>query len=199
MTTGPAIDAYPVEVVRRIADQCERFRSELEGAARSEGVPARLVATIGWCETRLTPGSHNSIAYSMFGLMPATASNLAGRTVSIEELSTDHALSARLCARYLARAAKTLGLDVSSGESVPLLASAYNAGYGTGKLHDGPNRFRLRFDPGTDGGYLPRSIRTWNAIGSQTFDRMLSPRTMILLAGAVSVGVGTLFALLSGR
>lgn len=150
-----------------LRDRISRLAPLIRSAARAEGTRARMLAAIGWSETRLQNLGANSVGASgMFGILPSTATWLAGRTVTASELAADPELSARLAARYLVRAAKATGYDAKNPMHLPILASAYNAGYGSGRIrrsHSTP--YRMVYDAGADGGYLPRVMRAYNEAG----------------------------------
>ncbi len=163
-------------------------------AAEKTGAPARLIAAIGWSETRLQNHLSSSCCYGAFGMMPSTASHLLGREVTATDLHSSFALGALVCGLYLADAAERMGLDVSDPLSIPFLASCYNAGCGKLPHESTTTPTRLRYDPGVDGGYLPRVCRSWNGLAGVGLEGGLPDKVPIGLAVWVLV---TLFLLAS--
>lgn len=152
---------------RILLSRLEAKKSWIARAARREGVSPRIVAAIGWSETRLQNlGSNEVGAGGMFGMLASTATAMAGRTTTIDDLVRDPEFAARLCARLLRKQGERVGYPASDATNLPILASCYNAGCGTGKVRRSDTTpFRMVYDRGTDGGYLPRVMRAYNAIG----------------------------------
>ncbi len=168
------------------------MRRMISDAAQRENALARSVAAIGWSETRLqNVGANAAGASGMFGILPSTATWLEGRAVTAAELANDTALSARLCARFLVRAAKATGYDAKEPLHLPILASAYNAGYGKGKIRESSSTpFRMVYDKGTDGGYLPRVMRAWNG----QFSAGIDDKVLLVVGVCVAAVAGVLIA-----
>ena len=98
------------------------FRRELEQAAAQVGLPASLLAAVARQESRFSPAVQSPAgAVGLLQLLPGTASDLAGETVSPEQLQQAER-NARLGARYLRQL-------LNRWQGDPLLAIAsYNAG-----------------------------------------------------------------------
>jgi soluble lytic murein transglycosylase len=100
------------------------YRDELTAASRAAGVPAPLLAAVAKQESRFSAGVRSAAgAVGLLQLMPATASEVAGRVVTPARLE-EPGPNAELGARYLQ------GL-LQRWQGDPLLAVAsYNAGPG---------------------------------------------------------------------
>jgi soluble lytic murein transglycosylase len=101
-----------------------RFMDIFGAAARHRGLPIELLLGLAKQESRFTPNVRSVAgAVGLMQLLPSTASEVAGRPVSAEELE-DPALNAELGAGYLAALLRRW-----NGNPF-LLAASYNAGPG---------------------------------------------------------------------
>ena len=101
-----------------------RFQSELGKAAQQEGVDLELLWGVARQESRFSPGVASPVgAIGLLQLMPDTATELARRELSTQELQNP-ALNAQLGARYLRQL-------LERWQNQPFLSVAsYNAGPG---------------------------------------------------------------------
>lgn len=122
----------------------DQWTSTIRSAASEHGVPPQLVAGIMATESNGQQGAKSWCCYGLMGFLPATASWVAGRTVTPAELLSNPTLNVRLGAKLI----RTL-LDKYKGDVVKTTL-AYNAGSvkcGTpGKCPDGPNQWRAITD-----------------------------------------------------
>jgi len=117
----------------------------IEAAASKHNVPPQLVAGIMATESGGQAGlSSYAGAGGLMGLMPATASELAGRTVGLDELRSNHALNVDLGTKLIARNLKLYGGNIVK------VALAYNAGSvkcgAPKKCPDAPNQWNAVTD-----------------------------------------------------
>jgi soluble lytic murein transglycosylase len=114
-----------------------RFTDAFEPAAKAQNVPLPLLLGVAKQESRFTPAVQSSAgAVGLLQLMPATAAELAGGSLSTEELQ-DPVRNAKLGARYLRGL-----LDQWKGDPLATVAS-YNAGPGAVEGWQTPDRNRF--------------------------------------------------------
>lgn len=94
----------------------------IKSAAAKAGAPAQLVAGIMATESGGQPQAHSSCCYGLMGFLPATASWVAGRTVTPEELLSNTTLNVELGAKLIRQL-----LDKYQGNPIKV-ALSYNAG-----------------------------------------------------------------------
>ena len=126
----------------------------ITAAAKKHGVPPQLIAGIMATESGGKAGlSSYAGAGGLMGLMPATASDQAGRTVTFQELISDHALNVDLGTKLIAYLLKHYNGNIVK------VALSYNAGSvkcgAPKKCPDSPNQWNAVTDctgPGGVGG-----------------------------------------------
>ena len=102
----------------------ELFSAELQSASETEAVRKELLLAIAKQESRFSPGVRSPVgAIGLLQLMPATAEELEGRSLTTDQLK-DPTRNATLGARYLSQL-----VDQWQGDIIPAIAS-YNAGPG---------------------------------------------------------------------
>jgi len=132
-------EGVPVKALPKAVLQ---WKSQIRESAARWGVPPQWVAGEMAAESGGQQGVHSYCCYGLLGLLPATASSQAGRTVSPSELLSDPALNIDL-------GTKLLGSLFVKYKSNPLrIPAAYNAGSpkcGAGKCAQA-NRWNLVAD-----------------------------------------------------
>lgn len=139
------IELQGIEHKQPIPKAVKQWDDLIEVAASKHNVPPQLVAGILATESGGQAGlSSYAGAGGLMGLMPATANDLAGRTVSKEELLSNHALNVDLGTKLIAR-----NLKQYKGNIVKV-ALAYNAGSvkcgAPKKCPDAPNQWNAVTD-----------------------------------------------------
>lgn len=132
-------EGYPS---REIPKDVSQWGQDIENAASKHGVPAQWVAATIAAESGGKQDAHSWCCYGLMGLLPATASSMAGRKVSADELLNQPSLNIDLGTKLLGQ------LFVKYGGNPIKIPAAYNAGSpkcGKGKC-DVPNRWNLVAD-----------------------------------------------------
>lgn len=178
-----------------------QWKSLIDASAVSYGLPSHWVAAIMAMESGGKPGlcarmsdgtcAQNEGAGLMI-MLPATASSLAGRSVTSEELLADHSLAIDLGAKYLRQNLdnKLTGGDYPGGDFV-FAATSYNAGRvrcGTGSVWrpSGSNLPKVPC-PATSWNVVMGCVDTKNGVVVSDY-----PRKVIELANAaLDKGFGT--------
>lgn len=118
------------------------WSSAIVASAAKYGVPPQWVAGHVASESGGLQGAHSYCCYGLMGLLPATATSMAGRSVSPAELLSDPELNIDLGTKLLGQ------LFAKYGGNPLKVAAAYNAGSpkcGAGKCAE-PNRWNLVAD-----------------------------------------------------
>lgn len=118
-TPGPGGAAPPPPPAQQLPVGCNAYDSDFQATASSEGVNYCLLKAIASAESSCNPNAQSGAgACGIMQLLPASASSVAGRPVSCQELKNNPQLSMQLAARYLKQSASVLGGYQSKGFSI---------------------------------------------------------------------------------
>lgn len=119
---GSLIETSGVLVPRPFPDAVKGWAGPIVSSAAKHGVPASLVAAFMATESGGNPKAASFCCYGLMGFLPATASYVAGRTVTPSELTNNPEFNIDLGAKLL----RTLWDKYNS--NVVKMAASYNAG-----------------------------------------------------------------------
>lgn len=161
-------------------------------AAQKHAVPPQWIAGEMAAESGGQQRVHSWCCYGLMGLLPATASSMAGRKVGADELLDDPELNIDLGTKLLGQ------LFVKYGGNPIKVPAAYNAGSakcGAGKCET-PNRWNLVADcvKGKAIDYSTRVIRFSNAALGSGID-FAGSKTLFGSTSYLKVGLGVAFVL----
>jgi hypothetical protein len=141
--------------------------------SNSSGIDAKTLKSIAQLESSCgsNKGPSSAGACGMMQILPNTASQLAGRTVTCQELINDNALSIDLAAKYVSQGTSSTLVSNARDRTAAIFAG-YNSGYGcpSGPKHalcasaDCPGA--LAYECCINPGGLSESINyAWNGVG----------------------------------
>lgn len=128
---------------RALPEAVKQWSSIIASTAQKYGLPPQLIAGFVSTESGGQQKAASFCCYGLMGLLPATASSQAGRSVSPNELLNDPALNVDLGSKLIA------SLMQKYAGNVVKVAAAYNAGSprcGMGRNCTTPNRWNLISD-----------------------------------------------------
>lgn len=173
---------------KKLPDAVNQWRSEVVSAAAKYGLWPNFVAGVIATESGGSQHAHSSVAYGLMGLVPSTASLMAGRSVGADELLENAALNVELGSKLLDQ------LFVKYKNNPIKVAASYNAGSpkcGAGKCVQ-PNRFNLVADCDSKGvavDYVTRVISYSNAAAAGALKS--TPGRSLLVGVGIVLAVGT--------
>lgn len=173
---------------KKLPAAVEQWGAEISAASKKYDLWPHLVAGFMATESGGDKNAKSFCCYGLMGLLPATASWVAGRSVSPSELLEDTMLNVDLGAKLISQL-----LD-KYGDNPIKVAASYNAGSpkcGRGKCAE-PNRFNLVADCDSKGvavDYVTRIIAYSNeASGKKFVGALATPsRAALWIVGGVAV------------
>jgi len=132
----------------KLPEEVKQWRAIVDAAAAKYKLWPQFVDGVMATESGGKQDAHSSCCYGLMGLLPATASDQAGRKVSVNELLSDPALNVDLGAKLLSE------LMTKYGGNPIKTVIAYNAGSvkcGTSSKCTAPNRWNVIADCSTGG------------------------------------------------
>lgn len=193
-TTGGGIEIEGEgELKKPLPAAVKKWSSEIAVAAKKYDVWENFIAGFVATESGGVQEAHSYCCYGLMGLLPATASSMAGRQVSPNELVANPALNIELGTKLIDQL-----LDKYQNNPIKV-AAAYNAGSpkcGAGKCST-PNRFNLVADCVNGGAvdYVTRIIGYSNSARLLTFPSGVSSTRSTssnalpwIVGGALAVG-----------
>jgi len=194
---GGAIEIEGEGVVKKaLPSAVKQWSTEINAAAMKFDLWPNFIAGFVATESGGDKNAHSYCCYGLMGLLPATASSMAGRPVSSSELLDNAALNIELGAKYVDQ------LMTKYKDNPIKTAAGYNAGSakcGAGKC-GAPNRFNLVADcaNGVAIDYVTRIIGYSNAARGDlpvTIPRSSSGASPLLIAGiALAIGSAIYFS-----
>ena len=169
----------------------KQWLSEINAAASKFDLWPNFIAGFVATESGGDKGAHSYCCYGLMGLLPATASSMAGRQVTPAELLEDAALNIELGSKYVDQ------LMAKYKDNPIKVAAGYNAGSakcGAGKC-GAPNRFNLVADciNGVAIDYVSRIIGYSNAARGDlpvTIPKSTGGASPLLLAAGAALAIG---------
>lgn len=187
-------------VSRALPEKVKQWRDVIVEKSAKYNVYPQFTAGVIATESGGDKNAHSFCCYGLMGLLPATAAQMAGRSVSPAELVNDPALNVDLGTKLLSQL-----LDKYNGNPIKTVI-AYNAGSvkcGTSGKCSSPNRWNVIADcttggvsndyPGKAFGYSNAAAKWLGVNPSVASFSSRGPSTGALLLGTAAVG-GLLWA-----
>lgn len=181
-------------VTKTLPEPVKQWRAVVDAAAAKYGLWPQFVDGVMATESGGQKELHSSCCYGLMGLLPQTASSMAGRQVSSTELLNDPALNIDLGAKLLSQLMTKYG-----GNPIKTVV-AYNAGSvkcGTSGKCSAPNRWNVIADcttggasadyPGRAFGYSNASAAWRGTTPSLATGAKQSIAPLVLVAGVVGL------------
>lgn len=145
--------------------------------SNSAGVDPKILKTIAQLESSCgaNKGPSSSGAYGLMQILPSTASSMAGRVISGQELINDDKLSIELAAKYIKTYSGTTCVSAAKDKDAAIFGG-YNSGYGCGSGACSSDKHALcassdcsgalAFECCVNPGGLDESVNyAWNGVG----------------------------------
>ncbi len=180
------------EVKKSLPAAVKEWSSEIAASATKYDLWPNFIAGFIATESTGQQKAHSYCCYGLMGLLPATASSMAGRQVSSDELLNDPALNIDLGSKLISQ------LMTKYGSNPIKVAASYNAGSpkcGAGKC-GAPNRFNLVADcaNGVAIDYVTRIIGYSNAargaISSSSTSSASNSSSPLLVGAGIALAIG---------
>jgi hypothetical protein len=184
-----------------LAKEMDQWTELIRSAAVREGIPAQFIAGVMATESNGQQNAHTSCCYGLMGFLPATASSVAGRTVTPQELMSNPKFSIDLGAKLIKQ------LLTKYKGNIVKVTLAYNAGSvkcgAPKKCPDAPNRWNAVTDcadglavdyPGRTFGFSNAWLKQHGGTGALNFNLNIDfgPAfyVTVLLKTAAVLGIG---------